>query len=328
MNSNRYIKVLYFLLTNNCNSRCITCSYWKNKDKNSFKKKDILNIIKGFYECGLDTVIFSGGEPLLEKNIFSFSKEIKEKFPRLELRLLTNGLLLNKYAKEVSKHFDTVVVSLDADNSEIYKKIRGIEGFNIVVRGISHIRNLNKKIEIRLRCVIQKKNYKRIYNIIDLAKNLKADKISFLPADVQSKNSFKRVSGEKINKEDMVLNREENEEFKLIIKNIISSADKNKILFHEGVDLLKIYRYYSILNKGSQFPKMRCNVPNFSLIVDNNLDLYPCFFTEKITGANKINNILDVFEDKKFKKMKKNIFKNSIQCKRCVSPEFLNLNYL
>jgi len=328
MNSNRYIKVLYLLLTNNCNSRCITCSYWKNKDKNSFKKKDILNIIKGFYECGLDTVIFSGGEPLLEKNIFSFSKEIKKEFPLLELRLLTNGLLLNKYANEVSKYFDTVVVSLDADNSEIYKKIRGIEGFNLVVKGINRIKNLNKKIEIRLRCVIQKKNYKRIYNIINLAKNLKADKISFLPADVQSKNSFKRVSGEKINKEDMVLNREENEEFKSIIKNIISSANKNKILFHGGVDLFKIYRYYSILNKGSKFPKMKCNVPNFSLVIDNNLDLYPCFFTGKITSVNGMNNISDVFKNKKFKEIRKNTFKNSLQCRRCVSPEFLNLNYL
>ena len=104
MNNKKYVKIAYFLLTNNCNSKCTTCDYWKNHDTADFKTEDILDIIKHLSEYGLDTVIFSGGEPLLDKNIFNTCKEIRKSFPSIKLRLLTNGLLLDKYASEgVSK---------------------------------------------------------------------------------------------------------------------------------------------------------------------------------------------------------------------------------
>lgn len=324
MEAKKYIKIVYFLITNNCNSRCTTCSYWENKDRKVFNKRYVVKIIEYLSAHGLDTVIFSGGEPLLEKNIFSICRNIKRNFPLLKLRLLTNGLLLGKYVNEIIECFDVVVVSLDAHNKKTYKKIRGVDGFDSVVRGIKHLRKLDDKMEIRVRCVVQKENYKSIKYIVNFVEGMGADKLSFLPVDSHSSNSFGRRNN-KVSTKNIILNCDEVKEFKLIVKNISSLAENNKILFHKGNDLSRIYKYYSLLSRGKEFGCVKCNVPNFSLVIDNDLNIFPCFFSKKIMNIRRMGSIYEIFENEKFIEHRKNVFKKSVTCKKCASPEFLKL---
>jgi len=318
MNRKKYIKIVHFLLTNKCNSRCVNCSYWKNKDQHALNKKDVLDIIKNLNKNGLDTVIFSGGEPLLENKIFLICQEIRKNFPLIKLRLITNGLLLNAYADKISRYFDVVVVSLDTNNRETYKKIRGVDGFNLIIKGIKRLRYLNKKLEIRARCVIQKENYRSIKSLIDYVNRLGVDKISFLPIDIHSIDSFGRV-GQKIDGKKAILNSNELKHFKSIIKSVDVGI---KILVNKGHDLNKIYKYYSALSKGENLPPIKCNTPNFSLVIDNNLNVYPCYFRKKFDNLKQTGGILKIFNNKEFIKIRKNNWKNELCCRMCVSPEF------
>lgn len=323
MNNKKYIKIIYFLLTNNCNSKCVTCDYWKNRDGAYFDKGDILKILKYLSKHGLDTVIFSGGEPLLDKNIFSICREIKHKFPLLQLRLLTNGLLLSKYANEVSDCFDVVVVSLDASNKDVYKKIRGVYGFGLVVDGIKSLRMLNNKLEIRIRCVIQKDNYKSIPDIIKLTTRLGVDKLSFLPVDIHSIESFSRKN-KKSSGSNLILNYREVSEFEKIIKGILDSKKVAEVLINQGKDLKKIYNYYFSISKKLKFPPIKCNVPSFSLAIDNKLDVYACFFGKKIANIREMGGIEKIFGSKRLADLRKNSLRKKLQCRKCVSPEFID----
>lgn len=286
----------------------------------------LINNIKILEDHGLETVIFTGGEPLLQKNLFQLCEAIKKNFPNLQLRLLTNGLLLKKYVKEVAHFFDVVVVSLDAKDKQTYRKIRGIDGFMIVVKGIRELRSLNKTIEIRIRCMVQKSNYKQIPDIINFVYHLKTDKISFLPVDIFTTDSFGRK--EKItNASEMILDQEENIKFGGLIKHILKDKKytKNDFLVLKGKDLKFINQYYLALNSGQNFPKIQCNTPSFSTILDYEWNVYPCFFMKKIGNINN-STYKKIIKSAKLEKIEKEVLSGKNEfCQKCVFPDYLPL---
>ena len=83
-----------------CNINCDFC-FNKNvlkKNKRTYKElttKEIKEIIDKTSELNIPYIRFSGGEPLLRKDIFTLLAYAKSKNFK-EIRLNTNGLLINK----------------------------------------------------------------------------------------------------------------------------------------------------------------------------------------------------------------------------------------
>lgn len=133
-----YHNSVYFNITNKCPCRCAFCIRDKKdaigEAANLFHEteptiEDIKNAVDGYDFNGKDTAVFCGyGEPTNAlDNLIKSAEYLKVKFPKIKLRLNTNGLsdLINgrETAKEICALFDSVSISLNDVSSEEYDKI-------------------------------------------------------------------------------------------------------------------------------------------------------------------------------------------------------------
>ena len=115
-----------FNITDNCNSRCITCTQWKQKSRNELTTEEVNKILIQLKKIGIRNVSFTGGEPTLRRDL----SEIIEKANDLNfdnMTLATNGLLLTK---------KKAVTFIENGLKEITVSLDGMEGVHDYVRGI------------------------------------------------------------------------------------------------------------------------------------------------------------------------------------------------
>ena len=306
---NKEIELLYIEYTKKCNSKCITCDYWKNKNEERILNDDeILNIIS--YLDNLKVILFTGGEALIYSDeMFELAEKIKIKNPFIELRLLTNGFLVSKNIDKISKYFDTVVFSFDADNKDTYFNIRGVDWFDKVVTSIKKVKE--KGLKVRLRCMVLEENYLRLDKIIKLANDLNVNQISFIPLDSESIVGFERNNNSVSIKNNIDINLLENE-IKDIILNNEELIDKG-VLTENGNNLRNIIKFYK-----KELHNIYCNSPYESIVLQMDGKIKNCFFTSKTFDV-KNNTIDNIFNSKEFINIRKCSKNRELkECEKCV----------
>jgi Fe-coproporphyrin III synthase len=168
-----------------CNCRCAMCDIWKdNQNLQQLTEADIGGLLHSFAQLGTRLVVMSGGEALLNKNFFRFCEILQQR--GIKVSLLSTGLLLHKHAEQIVQRVHDVVVSLDGDRPT-HDAIRNVEGaFDLLAKGIATIRQLRPRYPITARCVVHRLNFERWPQIVEAARQIGLDQISFLPADVSS----------------------------------------------------------------------------------------------------------------------------------------------
>ena len=139
--------LLYFLdekpyinMTNACTNACVFCvrdqkedvqgaKLWLDKD--NITAQDVIKQIElkkdKILKCS--EIVFCGyGEPLIRINeVVEISKYLKENFPNLKIRINTNGhanaIHKRNVLDELALYIDSISVSLNAQNEEVYNKI-------------------------------------------------------------------------------------------------------------------------------------------------------------------------------------------------------------
>ena len=102
-------RTLYIEVTLRCNAKCDFCSYWKQPKMKELKEyQSVVKKIKPL------SVIITGGEPLVRKDLGQIIDGIKRERP-LIISLLTNGYLLNiqKAGELLESGLDTISISLN-----------------------------------------------------------------------------------------------------------------------------------------------------------------------------------------------------------------------
>jgi radical SAM protein with 4Fe4S-binding SPASM domain len=165
-------------LTNKCNQKCIHCSNDKKADStlDTDSLKKILN-----YEPVY--VVLTGGEPLLNDNIFSVIRIMKEN--NIFIKICTNGVLLNEQClKELNDSGfgigDIIQISLDASNKTDYMKIRGTDDYDKVLLNISSAKEKTEAL-IEVHAVPNKINIRDIKKMYEIANELRVDIFSTAP---------------------------------------------------------------------------------------------------------------------------------------------------
>lgn len=138
---NRKINYLRISLTDRCNLACTYCmpdgdiKHIPNKDVLTLN--EVVEIVKKAAKLGIDKVRLTGGEPLLRNDIVEMCKKLKSIEGINELSLTTNGIFLNKYAKQLKNAgLDRVNISLDTLNPDKYKQITKHGNLQDVLKGI------------------------------------------------------------------------------------------------------------------------------------------------------------------------------------------------
>ncbi|MGH3875084.1 MAG: radical SAM/SPASM domain-containing protein [Pseudonocardiaceae bacterium] len=137
-------------LTENCQARCVTCDYWKHRWQDKIDTESAIALVNRLGEIGVTTLRFTGGEPLLRRDVFEvLAQADTARFTTVGLQ--TNGLLLRRFAEQVNESPIThVAVSLDALD-ERNDEIRGVRGyFARAMEGISLLRDKTTIIAMTL----------------------------------------------------------------------------------------------------------------------------------------------------------------------------------
>ncbi len=138
---NRNINYLRISVTDKCNLRCFYCMPENGvplfQHENILSYEEIVEIVKFVTERGVQKIRLTGGEPLIRRDITSLVQMISEIDGVKDLSITTNGILLDRYAKQLADAgLNRVNVSLDTLDAEKYKKITRGGNLNDVLKGI------------------------------------------------------------------------------------------------------------------------------------------------------------------------------------------------
>lgn len=139
--------LLYFLdekpyinITNACTNECVFCirnqkddvqgaKLWLENDNTS--ANDVIEQIelnKQKIKSSPEIVFCGYGEPLIRINeVLEVCKYLKENFPNIKIRINTNGhanaIHKRNIAPELAKYIDSISISLNAQNEEVYNAV-------------------------------------------------------------------------------------------------------------------------------------------------------------------------------------------------------------
>lgn len=140
-NFHRTIDYLRISVTDRCNLRCIYCmpseglKLIKHRDVLSYE--EIARVVRVAAGLGVRKIRITGGEPLARKHIARLIASIRE-IPWIDdLSLTTNGVLLERYARELADAgLHRVNVSLDSLRPDRYREITRGGDISRVMKGI------------------------------------------------------------------------------------------------------------------------------------------------------------------------------------------------
>jgi MoaA/NifB/PqqE/SkfB family radical SAM enzyme len=267
-------------LTERCNSRCISCDYWRN-GKSDVTAESVAAWLPDLLELETQVVLISGGEPLLNPHWTEIAEMLRH--AGIRLWLLTSGLSLAKHAARVSRLFESLTVSLDGADAASYLAIRGVDAFEQVCKGIRAATSVGLPPSIRV--TVQRGNYRQLPELVALAKRLGVLQVSFLAADVANAHAFGRIGA---SAGDVALHAEDLP----ILERVLDEMEREHAadyrcgyIAESPLKMRRILQYYAALCGRAAFPATRCNAPEFSAVIAASGRVHPCFFIQGAESA-------------------------------------------
>ena len=171
--------VVVWNVTRQCNLKCVHCyAHAKNQlfeNELTFEQgKTLIDDLAGY---GVPVLLFSGGEPLVRKDLPDLAAYAVEKGMRAVIS--TNGTLISKNMARTLKEIGLSYVGISLDGMEaINDRFRGVPGsFKKAMQGIRNCKEAG--IKVGLRFTINKANVQEIPPIFDLLEEIDIPRVCF-----------------------------------------------------------------------------------------------------------------------------------------------------
>jgi len=274
------LPLLIFYPTSRCNSRCMSCDWWRQSGAGDLTLDEIEAVAASLPALGTRVVVFSGGEPLLRPEVFQAAGMFRAH--GIRLHLLTSGVLLERCAESAAEHFARVVVSLDATTEALYQAVRGVAALRAVMKGVTRLRQIAPELPVTARATLHRANFRELPRLIEHARSMAFDGISFLAADTAS-SAFGRQG--RPDAGSLTLDLTEIAEFEALVEQTIEEhrGDFESGFVTDSPDKLRrLPRYYAALAGRAPFPPVACNAPWMSVVIEADGAVRPCFFHEPV----------------------------------------------
>lgn len=118
-------RIVYYAVTNRCNLHCVYCyADGGHEKKNELTTKEALHLMEEVASLGVETVVFTGGEPLLCNDLYKLAQKVHDQ--GMKTALITNGTLIDEDNVNTLVHqFDRITLSLDSKDASIHNCLRG-----------------------------------------------------------------------------------------------------------------------------------------------------------------------------------------------------------
>jgi len=310
------LPLLIFFPTARCNSRCVSCDWWQSNGADDLAFDEIRALVNQLPTLGVRLVVFSGGEPLLRRDVYDIADLFRAQ--NIKLYLLTAGLFLERDAEKIAARFEEVTVSLDGHTNALYQKIRGVDALALVERGVKKSRAVAPHIPLRARSTLHRHNFRELPHLIDKARAMNLAQISFLAADVTSE-AFGRTR-DKSPTRGLLLEAKEIEEFEEIVEQTIVSRARDfetHFVAESPEKLRRLPRYYAAQLGLNAFPPISCNAPWVSAVIEADGAVRPCYFHNAV-GNVREKSLREILQgEMRTFRATLDVRENSV-CKKCV----------
>lgn len=325
----RALPLVVLYITDGCNSRCVTCDIWQLPRRN-MDMGLVEELAAAFPTLGVRQVVLSGGEAMQHPRW----PEIAQKFRAAgaTVMLLTNGLLLKRQSAQVIDSVDALTVSLDGGTAETYHAIRGVDALGVILEGIVEIARAG--VPITTRTTVQRRNFREMPLIVDVAKGAGVGHVSFLGVDVSNAEAF----GPRFQQDAAIpmhaslasppspaLSTDDLPAFAAVLADLerTHAADFASGLIAESpAKLRRLHTYFAALNGLAAFSAPRCNAPHLSSVIEVDGGMRPCFFLPTVgriaTHADGLGGVINNAEAIDMRRQYRS--GERPECERCVCP--------
>ena len=171
--------VVVWNVTRRCNLKCVHCyaQATNRPDDNELSTTDGRQLIDDLAQFGVPVILFSGGEPLVRKDLPQLAAYAVEKGMRAVIS--TNGTLITPQMARTLKDIGLSYVGISLDGMEaINDRFRGVKGsFKSAIKGIENCKKAG--IKVGLRFTINRSNVVEIPEIFQLIEEMDIPRVCF-----------------------------------------------------------------------------------------------------------------------------------------------------
>ncbi len=158
--TNSYNNKAILRINNKCNNNCIFCHAYNIFQNNTFESN--INKIMQLEKININTLLFSGGEPTIDKNLFLYINYLKKHNINwglnTNLRLFSNKAFLKKI---FDLNPEIIFTSIHSSQKEVFNKITENNlSFNQTFNALTNIKKIDPNFPIVINIVVNKINYK------------------------------------------------------------------------------------------------------------------------------------------------------------------------
>jgi MoaA/NifB/PqqE/SkfB family radical SAM enzyme len=268
------------------------CDIWKTDDAQEITAAQLESHADDMARLHVQWVALTGGEPLMHSDLFRLCRVLRRR--NIHISLLSTGLLLERYSRQIVDHIDDVIVSLDGP-PQIHDQIRRVRGaYDSLSTGLKALHLLRPEFPVSLRSTVQKQNCHVLRDTVATAFALGAKSISFLAADLTSE-AFNRAGGwDGPRQETVALTPAEivllNEQVQFLIASGLSGA----FVLETPEKLRKIVNHFRAHLGQAEFVAPKCNAPWTSAVVETDGTVRPCFFHRPVGRLGEGRSLIEV----------------------------------
>jgi len=309
-----------------CNCRCVMCDIWKdNKNLKQLTEEHISGLLSSLKKLGTRQVVMSGGEALLNPNFFGLCRMLKAH--DIKVTLLSTGLSIQKNAGQILELVDDLILSLDGDEA-LHDAIRNIpQAFKKLKEGVEYIKAINPNYRITARTVIHRLNFRNWLHIINEAKLMGIDQVSFLPADVSSHAFNRQTAWAEPKQDEILISEQELPELQDVINQLLTQHEDDfdsRFIAESRHKIQAIYNYYAAFYGHNPFPFKKCNAPWVSTVIEADGSVRHCFFHDAIGNINE-QGLTEILNGNRGVNFRKGLdMDTNTTCVKCVC--YLNLS--
>jgi Fe-coproporphyrin III synthase len=304
-----------------CNCRCVMCDIWKNRERVDLAAHDIAGWLEEWRRLGVQRVVMSGGEPMMHSNLWELCAPLRE--ANIGITVLSTGLLLRRWAGELVKYCDDVVVSVDGP-PRIHDAIRRIPGaFARLVDGVAAVKEADQAVRVTGRCTVQRMNFAHLRGTVIATQAAGLDRISFLAVDVDTE-AFNRPGGWDAERASSVALAEEElplltAEIDLLERECAAHFESGFIAESAAKLRRRLSGHFAALLGHGDSPPLHCNAPWVSAVIETDGSVRPCFFQPALGNIREAGSLGAVINSASAREWRSRLdVQNDSICRRCV----------
>ncbi|MDD5031496.1 MAG: radical SAM protein [Patescibacteria group bacterium] len=299
----QYPSFITFLVTWQCNGRCIFCDVWKRKPaiNEELSVEEIKKIFKQFKK--IDVLRLSGGEPFLRADLADIINGIEEVNPPAMIHITTNGILTDRIIKTIKavKPLRKIHLKVSIDDiGEKHNKIRNVpDAYDNAFRTVRELAGLRSKTNFHLGVNQVIAEESQIDSYPALENIFKKYGVPVYPVIAHSANSL--YSGKGVADPSSYLKTFtpfSKPELKRFFNMVLKKNKENKNLTERIVDRYRLKGLYNRLVENKNKPQPKCVALNNHLRILPNGDIPICIYNSTVVGNLKENKFKDIWFNK------------------------------